>query len=251
MTLVEFEAVDNVAILKLNRGITNAINMDLAVELSSAVEEVRRSNYLRALVLTSSNDKFFSIGFDVPELINTTRREFLEFYHAFNQLCLNLYTLPKPTIAAITGHAIAGGCILTLCCDYRYISQGRKLMGLNEIKLGLPIPYFADRTLRQIVGDRAATEILYTGEFYPPEKALEMNLVDEVLPPEQVLQRAIEKVGAIGKLPDKAFAVLKENRTREISNEFLRNFEEELIVFVDFWFSEETQERLKEAIKSF
>lgn len=250
MTLVEFEVVDNVAVLKLNRGVTNAINMDLAVELSSAVEEVRRSR-LRALVLTSSNDRFFSIGFDVPELIDIARREFLEFYHAFNQLCLNLYTLPKPTIAAITGHAIAGGCILTLCCDYRYIGQGRKLMGLNEIKLGLPIPYFADRTLRQIVGDRAATEILYTGEFYPPEKALEMKLVDEVLPPDQVLQRAIEKVGAIGKLPDKAFAVLKENRTREISNEFLRNFEEELVTFVDFWFSDEAQERLREAIKNF
>ncbi len=251
MTLVRFEPVGDVAVLKLNRGVTNAINMDMAVELSNAVEEIRRSGYFRALVLTSSNDKFFSIGFDVPELINLSRREFLEFYHAFNQLCLNLYTLPKPTIAAITGHAIAGGCILTLCCDFRYVSQGRKLMGLNEIKLGLPIPYFADRTLRQIVGDRAATEILYTGEFYPPEKALEMRLVDGVFPPDEVLSRAIEKVGAIGRLPDKAFAILKENRTREISNEFLRNFEEELSTFVDFWFSDEAQKRLREAIKNF
>jgi|Deesub1362B_J571_1020462.scaffolds.fasta_scaffold00248_24 enoyl-CoA hydratase/carnithine racemase len=251
MTLVQVEPVDDVAVLKLNRGTTNAINIELAVELSNAVEQVRRSKYFRALVLTSSNDKFFSIGFDVPELINLSRREFLEFYHAFNQLCLNLYTLPKPTIAAITGHAIAGGCILTLCCDYRYISQGRKLIGLNEIKLGLPIPYFADRTLRQIVGDRAATEILYTGEFYLPEKALEMKLVDGVFPADEVLQRSIEKVGEIGKLPNKAFAVLKENRTREISNEFLRNFEEELVTFVDFWFSDEAQERLREAIKNF
>ena len=251
MALVQVEPVDDVAVLKLNRGTTNAINMDLAVELSSAVEEIRRSSYFRALVLTSSNNRFFSIGFDVPELINMARREFLEFYHAFNQLCLNLYTLPKPTIAAVTGHAIAGGCILTLCCDYRYISQGRKLMGLNEIKLGLPIPYFADRTLRQIVGDRAATEILYTGEFYPPEKALEMKLVDGVFPPDEVIQKSIEKVGGIGKLSEKAFAVLKENRTREISNEFLRNFEEELMTFVDFWFSDEAQEKLREAIKNF
>jgi len=78
-----------------------------------------------------------------------------------------------------------------------------------------------------------------------------MRLVDEIFPPDQVLRRAIEKVGAIGRLPDKAFAVLKDNRTREISNEFLRNFEEELVIFVDFWFSDEAQERLREAIKNF
>lgn len=77
---------------------------------------------------------------------------------------LALYTLPKPVVAAITGHAIAGGCILALCCDYRFISEGRKLMGLNEVKLGVPVPYLADRVLHALVGTRYAREIIESGE---------------------------------------------------------------------------------------
>jgi enoyl-CoA hydratase/carnithine racemase len=251
MGLLQIEYDGEVAILKLNRGVTNAINLELVTELSDAVEEVRRSRDVRALVLTSSNDKFFSIGFDVPQLYNLNRRDFEKFYYSFSQLCLNLYTLPKPTIAAITGHAIAGGYILALCCDYRFIGEGRKLIGLNEIKLGLPLPLLAYCILRQLVGDRNASEIVYTGEFYTPIDALEMRMVDQVLPPTEVLSKSIEKVRELAKLPDKAFEAIKRNHVKTIEKEFLENFEDDMNTFVDFWFSDEAQKLLKEAIKNF
>lgn len=133
--LIHVEHQDEVVLLKLNRGITNALNLQLVNQLAEHLQNVRANSDVHGLVLGSSNEKFFSIGFDIPELFELARKDFRVFYHAFNRVSMALYTLPKPTIAAITGHAIAGGCILALCCDYRFIAEGRKLMGLNEIKL--------------------------------------------------------------------------------------------------------------------
>ena len=144
MNVIRVECQDEVATVRLNRPVTNALNLQLVEELAETLKQVTSESDVRSLVLGSSNDKFLSIGFDIPNLFERTREDFTVFYRAFNQMCLDLYTLPKPTIAAVTGHAIAGGCILVLCCDYRFIAQGRKLVGLNEIKLGVPIPYLAD-----------------------------------------------------------------------------------------------------------
>lgn len=154
MKLIRREYRDRVAILKLNRGIINALNLQLVNQLAENLQKVRDDSDVHSLVLCSSNEKFFSIGFDIPELFKLTRKDFRVFYQAFNRVCMDLYTLPKPTIAAITGHAIAGGCILALCCDYRFIAEGRKLMGLNEIKLGIPVPYPGDCILRHVAGTR-------------------------------------------------------------------------------------------------
>jgi len=152
MKMISVERHDQVSVLKLNRGATNALNLQLVTCLVENLNSVRDDPKVRSLVICSSNDKFFSIEFDIPELIQLKKRDFKVFYQAFNQVCLDLYTFPKPTIAAITGHAVAGGCILALCCDYRLIATGRRLVGLNEIKLGVPVPYLGDCILQQVVG---------------------------------------------------------------------------------------------------
>jgi enoyl-CoA hydratase/carnithine racemase len=98
--------------------------MELVDELGKLLERIEHDSSVSALVLGSSNDKFLSIGFDIPRLFELPREDFTTFFSEFNRVCLSLYTLPKPTIAAITGHAVAGGCILALCCDYRFIAEG-------------------------------------------------------------------------------------------------------------------------------
>jgi len=162
-----------------------------------------------------------------------------------------LYRWPKPTVAAIPGHATAGGCILALCCDYRFITEGRKLMGLNEIKLGVPVPYPADCILRQVVGTENAREIMDTGEFYPPEKLLQMGMVDQVLPLDQVLPKAIEKARLEGALPDETFGLSKRSRVGKIEAQILERLAEQEQLFVERWYSDETRERLREAMKKF
>jgi len=251
MQTMRVEQRDHVAIITLNRGVTNAINLQLANELAETLQELEHDSDVRGLVLASSNDKFFSIGFDIPQLYELGSDDFRAFYRAFNRASLALYTWPKPTVAAITGHATAGGCILALCCDYRFMAQGRKFMGLNEVKLGVPVPYLIDRALRDLIGGRNAREVLETGEFYPPEELLRKGMVDQVLPLEQVLTRSIKRARSLGAVPQQAFAMIKRNRVEVIEAQALARRDEEEQLFVEFWYSDEARARLKEAIKNF
>lgn len=251
MKFIQIEYRDKVAVLKLKRGITNPINLQLINELTDFLQRMRNNTDVHSLVICSSNEKFFSIGFDIPQLIELNTEDFRTFYQAFNRFCVNLYTLPKPTIAAITGHAIAGGCILALCCDYRFIAKGRKLMGLNEIKLGVPVPYPADCMLQHLIGTRKAREITNAGEFYQSEKLFQIGMVDQVLPLEEVLIKSFEKAEVLGAMPQKAFGMIKRNLVEMVETRILTHLEEKERFFIDCWYSDETRELLKEASKKF
>jgi enoyl-CoA hydratase/carnithine racemase len=251
MNTINLTRHNHVAILKLSRGVINAINLELIEELSGTLRKIRDDPKTHGLVLTSANDKFFSIGLDIPWLFPLSREEFTSFYKAFNRLCIDLFTLPKPTVAAITGHATAGGCILALCCDYRLIAEGRKFMGLNEIKLGVPVPYPADCILRHLVETRSARDIADSGNFYAGEKLLEMGLVDEVLSSHQVISSAMAIVTEFGEKSPQAFAVIKANRTKPVESEILAQLEAKEKLFIELWYSPKARERLQEAMGKF
>ncbi|MBA4392701.1 MAG: hypothetical protein C0407_04015 [Desulfobacca sp.] len=251
MGWIEASNEEGVQVLKLNRGVTNPFNAQLVEELGRHLQEVKENQAVSALVITSANEKFFSLGFDIPELYAKAPHEFEAFFRAFNHLCLDLYTLPKPTIAALRGHTIAGGFILASCCDYRFLSQGKKFCALNEINLGVPVPYLSDCILRQLVGDRRATEMMYSGNMIPAEEALRMGIVDALLPPDQVLSESIARARILGSLPTEAFGAIKANRTRSVAEAIGKRLEEDIQLFITFWYLEETRERLKEAMKKF
>jgi enoyl-CoA hydratase/carnithine racemase len=249
--MIDLTYDDTVAVLSLNRGVTNALNLACVRELAETLHRVAVDPQARAIVLTSANNKFFSIGFDIPQLFDLSQEDFATFYRAFNKTCMALYTHPKPTVAAITGHAIAGGCILTLCCDYRFIGEGRKLMGLNEIKLSVPVPYVADRVLHSLVGARAAREILELGEFYQAEESLELGLVDQVWPLEEVLPRSVERAGLLGAFEPQAYGAIKQNRVEPVEAQVRARWEERQRTFVECWYSDDARKRLREARAKF
>jgi len=251
MNTIQLEQHKHTAILKLSRGVTNAINLELIKELSETLRKIKDDPKIHGLVLTSANDKFFSIGLDIPWLLPLSQKDFTSFYKAFNRLCVDLFTLPKPTVAAITGHATAGGCILALCCDYRLIAEGRKFMGLNEIKLGVPVPYPADCILRHLVGTRTARDITDSGDFYAGEKLLEMGMVDEVLPLHQVVSTSTEMITTFADKSPAAFTAIKVNRTGPVESEILAQLEAKEKLFIELWYSPKVRERLKEAMEKF
>jgi len=245
------ERVDRVALIRLNRGVTNALGPACVADLARALREAREDEDIRGLVITSAGEKFLSIGWDIPHLYALDREAFRAFFRAFNEMCRSLFTMPKPTAAAIAGHAVAGGCILAICCDYRFIAEGRKLMGLNEIKLGVPVPWLADRVLRSIVGEHRAERIIAEGEFYEAARCRKMGLVDEVLPPDVVLDRAIEKVRSLDAFPAAAWALIKRSRTMEIESAVDALGPEREQEFLDHWFSDEARDRLGAAMERF
>lgn len=248
MSKVTLEAHDAVAILRLNNGITNAISPELMDDLASALHQAKEE--FKGLVLAGGN-KFFSIGFDLPFLLQLDRPAMTDFYFKFNRTTLDFYTVPLPTACAIAGHAIAGGTILALAADFRFASSERKLMGLNEVKIGVPVPYLADLMLRQIVGDRVATELNYRGEFLEAEQAQKIGLLDVVFTPEELNQEAIEKVAELAALPPFGFTLIKANRVEEIQSKFKEKGSAKMNIFLDCWFNPAVQELLKEAAKKF
>jgi enoyl-CoA hydratase/carnithine racemase len=251
MGMIIVDQTDGVMLLKLNRSVTNPINLDLVTQLKEQISHVRQISAIRAVVLTSTSEKFFSIGFDIPELITLGKAGFQRFYHAYNEVCIDLFTLPKPTIAALPGHAIAGGYILALCCDCRIIAEGRKLVGLNEVKLGVPVPYVADCILRSIAGGRRAREIMETGDFFPPEQAIGLGMVDKVVDASAVTDEAISKARIMGSLPETAFSVIKRNRLEPIEAEIRGRLGEKEKLFLHCWFSKTARSRLETAVEKF
>jgi len=248
MGKVKIEENGNVAVLRLDNKVTNAISTEMVENLSTTVNGIKGE--YRGMILAGGT-RFFSMGFDLPELLKLDRSGMTDFFHSFNQVVLDIFTLPIPTVCAITGHAIAGGTILASSCDYRFLASGRKLLGLNEIKLGVPVPYLTDMMLRQIVGDRATTQMIYLGEFIEPDKARSIGLADEVLSQDKVENRALKKIAQLAALPQKAFAAIKANRVEAIRLAYEKNYKVKNEIFLDCWFSQPVQELLSKAAEKF
>jgi len=248
MDCVLLEEKDDIAVLRLNNGVTNAIGPQLVEDLEAALAEC--SARCKALIL-AGGVKFFSIGFDLPALLQFERRALADFYDRFNRTVLALFTLPVPTVCALGGHAIAGGTILALSADYRVGALGKKLVGLNEIKLGVPVPHLADLMLRLVVPERAATAIVYDGEFMSAADAAKIGLVDAVFDVEMVEARAFEKARAMSDRCLGAFAQIKESRTAAVRSEFESRHREKTEAFLACWFDPAVQGLLREAAGRF
>jgi enoyl-CoA hydratase/carnithine racemase len=248
MALVTLEPHEDVAVLRLTNGVTNPINPALLDELDEALQAVR--GQFSGLVL-AGNTKFFSMGFDLPFLLKQDRAGMAGFFYRFNDLAGRLYALPLPTVCVIAGHAVAGGFILAQTCDYRFAADGKQKMGLNEVRLGVPVPYLSDLMLRQVAGDRAATAMIYEGAFITAAQALPSGIVDQVFPGEMVEAQALEKVKALANLPKAALAAIKSNRVGQVLSRYSQHHREKNEAFLDCWCSAPVQQLLQEAARKF
>jgi enoyl-CoA hydratase/carnithine racemase len=248
MSKVSLEVHDAVAVLRLNNGVTNAISSELVDDLLESVKQVKSE--FNGMVL-AGGEKFFCIGLDLPALLQLDQPDMIEFYGRFEQAFFDLYTLPVPTACAINGHATAGGAIFAMSCDFRFVSSGRRLIGLNEVKIGVPVPYLADLMLRQIVGDRCATDMMFSGKFVEPEEAKKIGLVDDVFKPEDLEEKAIAKIAELAALPPHGIRVVKQNRIKAAKSRYEEMGGTDAGRFLDCWFDPAVQELLSEAAKNF
>lgn len=248
MPKVVLEDHGPIAVLRLTNGVTNAIGAEVVQDLSIVLGAAGKR--FRGLVL-AGNTKFFSIGLDLPELLTLDRDVMSGFWNRFEDLVVDLYTLPIPTACAIAGHATGGGAVLALACDYRFMASGRKLIALNEVKIGLPVPWLADRMLRQIVSDRVAVEVEFRSAFLGPEEANGAGLGDGVCAETEVEARAVEKISELAAMPSIAFSLTKQHRTRDIPSQFKEIRQALNQAFMDCWFAPSTQSLLKEAASKF
>jgi enoyl-CoA hydratase/carnithine racemase len=248
MALIDLTSHDEVALVRLTNGVTNPLSPILLDELSECLARVRRD--CKGMVL-AGGEKFFSIGMDLPTLVKLEPDAVNRFIDKFQQVIWELFSLPLPTASAVCGHAVAGGTILALMTDYRYLAGGKTVMGVNEVKLGLTVPYLPSLVLQQLLRDNDAKEMIYGGEFVGPEQASELGLVDGLCGKEACEQAALDKINSLAQLPAEALAALKEIRLESVINKYQAGRERELERFRELWFKPQTQELLAEAAKKF
>jgi enoyl-CoA hydratase/carnithine racemase len=249
--MIRVEREGSVAVVVLDGGVINPIGPALVELLDGMICGLREDPEVRGLVLASGNDKFFSIGFELPVILDFDEQAMASFYDRFCGLSLDLYTWPGPTAAAISGHAIAGGCILALCCDYRVAPANRCLIGLNEVALGVPVPHLPQLILTELCGARYSRDLLDAGELIFVQPAVESGLVDLVVAPEEVRNQAVARVAELAALPPEAFAAIKVQRVEEIAERVREAHEAKRDEFVRLWFSPEARELLAAARERF
>ena len=210
--LIEAKDVDGgIRVLVLNRPPANAIDVELLHVLATAVDNAQGDATVRAVVVTGGGN-FFSGGLDLKAMAAGQAREMAAFGGADG--IFRLWTVPKPTVAMMNGHAIAGGCILALACDFRIAAAGSYKVGLNESAIGLALPTGAFEIARLAVARRHARRVLLEGDLYGPEAARDMGLIDEVVAAADLETRVLALARKLGGYPGPAYAANKRSWQR-------------------------------------
>ena len=173
---------DAIATITLNRPkVRNALNVATVEELGAAFEQVKNDDGIRVVVLTGAGDKAFAAGADISEIASLSEAEGTEFSRRGQGVFDAIESLGRPTIAAINGYALGGGCELAMACTMRVASE-TAVFGQPEVKLGLIPGYGGTQRLPRIVGRSHALHLLLTGESISATEALRIGLVDRVVP---------------------------------------------------------------------
>jgi enoyl-CoA hydratase len=201
------DADGGVRVLTLDHPPANAENEMLLADLATALAAACDAATVRAVVLTGAG-AFFSAGFDLaaPRRDDDTARRLRML---FRDTHLTLLTLPKPTLAMVNGHAIAGGLVLALACDYRLGAEGDYRIGLNEVAIGASYPRVAFEIVRLRLTPARASELLLGAALYPAKEALRLGVVDELLPPARFEETVLRRAARLGGFPREAYAHTK------------------------------------------
>lgn len=204
---MQLERTGRVVLLRMNAGKANAINPAFLDRMNALLDELEAAAP-RALVLTG-HGRAFCAGLDLPALIELDSPALTAFIHRFSELMLRVFMLPWPVVAAVNGHAVAGGCVLALQADQRLMASGEGVIGLNEVRLGIGLPSVVVETLRCQVPPSSLFPIASEGGLFPPAEAHRLGLVHEVVEPDRLVDRALERAAALADIPAQAFAAVK------------------------------------------
>lgn len=200
---------DAIAVIQFNRpDAFNAFNMEMLEEMDVVLEKIKNDDNIRAVVI-KGNDEIFAAGADLREVINYGPLEIRSYIEKAHAMGLKLYKLSKPTIASIAGFCLGGGCELSLSCDMR-IAADNAAFGLPEINLGIFPAGGGTQRLARIVGYSVARELILTGDIFDSNRALEIGLVNKVVPLADLEEATMKLARKLSRKPPLAVGMIKE-----------------------------------------
>ena len=245
MTNILLEKKGYIAVATINRPkALNALNSEVLSDLDELVATVKADDEIRALVITGSGEKAFVAGADIGEMSTLTKEGGEAFGKHGNNVFRAIETLPIPTIAAVNGFALGGGCEMALACDIRIASEKAKF-GQPEVGLGIIPGFGGTQRMARIIGTGPAMELIYTADTIDAQRALEIGMVNHVVPADQLMDEAMKLAQKICTNAQKAIRASKLAIRRGIDCDISTAVSYEALAFATCFGTEDQKEGMQ------
>ena len=204
--MVKTEIKNEVALITFDDGKVNVLNEQSLGQLKAALLECQEA---RALVLAGAG-KCFSAGLDLKRLPTLDKDELLALLEQFSEVLQLLLRFPCPVVAAVNGHAIAGGAVITLCCDVAIGAENDLKIGLSEVAVGMPLPSLVIELARNRLSPKKLTEAVLFGKLYDWKEAQEVGYLHQAVPAESLTELSLSVAEQLKSLPREAYSLTKQ-----------------------------------------
>lgn len=244
MAFVELTKKDNIAVITMNRPeALNALSRAVFADLEAVLDDVENDDDVYVVVITGAGRAFIA-GADIGEMAPMNVAEGLAFSELGNRLLMRVDMMEKPTIAAVNGFALGGGCEMALACDIRIASEKAKF-GQPEVGLGIIPGFGGTQRMARIIGTGAAMELIYTADTIDAQKAKEIGMVNYVVPAEELMDKTMEMAHKICKNAQKAIRVSKMAIRRGIDCDISTAVTYEALAFATCFGTEDQKEGMQ------
>ena len=241
--MIELTRDDELAILRLANPPVNALGPEFMEEIIAGLDDAEKSD-ARALIITGDGIAF-SAGADLFRVFDASREDLAAGIATMSRMFERLFRFPKPTVAAVNGHAIAGGAVLVCACDHRISSDGDHRIGFSELAVGVPFPRWALEILRFAVGSEHVRNLALSARNYPVDDAMRMGMIDEIVPAAELMERAAAAARRLARVPSETYALTKAALLRPAVENVERLGQKHDEACVDLWASGEVQSAIR------
>ncbi|TKC00982.1 enoyl-CoA hydratase/isomerase family protein [Pedobacter cryophilus] len=249
MNTIQVTIKDRVAIISLDRGKSNAINAEMVDELQKMIINIEKDDNIGGIILTGK-EGFFTAGLDLIELYDYDEAQIKTFWTKFLNLVKTLTLFKKPMVAAISGHSPAGGCVLSICCDYRVMAEGKYIIGLNEVPVGIIVPDSIFELYAFWIGKAKAYQNLLEGKLMGTEEAKSIGLIDAISPIESLMTAALKKINIYLQYDPVTWQQTKLNLRKDLITKVSQDQTHTLEMMLQQWWSPNTRSILKTIIQN-
>ena len=211
---------DSIAVLEMAHGKANTFDIEFWQALRASLKEAVASD-ARAVVITAAGS-IFSAGVDLPRVLKEGRGYLEAFLVQLSDGFQELFTVPIPVVAAVNGHAIAGGAIIACACDYRLMTRGPWKIGVPELRVGVPFPMVPAEIVRYALGPQSAQRAMLAGHVVEAACAVDVGYVDELVEPRHLMERSLAAAAAMAGAPRESYARTKADLRRPVMETWAR-----------------------------